>query len=270
MTFNDKEYSTDDAAPYEIYEFVRGTWVMRLTTKDTELYISDNEIYQPAPISRDKIRQGEEIRKDTITLTIPRGHALASEFISIAPESTTTVTIRRLHRGLDIGEAIVVWKGRITGAQPRDEKVELSCESVYTSMRLHGLRLRAELICQHSLYDQYCKADQPAKRVDDTIATMTSPTILEMNSISGTYTDGWFSGGILDYNQDSRFIVSHSGSTLRISRPLPGLAVGSSVALYPGCSRTISACRDKFNNLNNFLGFPWMPQENPFQVSIKT
>lgn len=269
MAFEDYEYSVSDAEPFELYDFTRGIWTDYLTTRATEFYISDSQIYRPAAISRGKIQQGEDVRKDTITITIPRGDNLAAQFISIAPETTTTITIRKMHREMNFVDAVVIWKGRVVGGEPKGEKMELSCESIYTSMRRQGLRLRCELICQHVLYDQHCKADQSSMRVDGEVDSMTSPTILDVSEAS-SYDDGWFSGGILDFEGDSRFIISHSDSTIRISRPLSELSVGDEVALYPGCDRTMTTCKDKFDNLNNFLGFPWFPQQNPFQVSIKT
>lgn len=269
MAYTDKELSTQDGEIYEMYDFIRGTWAMYLTTRATEVRVSDLQVYEPAPITRGKIRQGEDIRKDVITITVPRGHALAAQFVNIAPEATTSVTIRRNHRTLDFSEAVVIWKGRVIGAEPKGQKTEISCESIYTSMRRIGPRFRAELICQHVLYSAECGADQPAMRVDDTIASMTSPTVLEMNSISGSYDSGWFSGGILEHEGDSRYIIAHSGSTITISRPMQNLSVGDEVALYPGCDRIITTCRDKFDNKNNYLGFPWFPEKNPFQVSIK-
>jgi len=268
MAYADKENSVADAEPFELYDFVRGTWTMYLTSRNTEFYVNDTQIYQPAPIYHEKIRKGENIKKDSITLTVPRGHDLAAQFINAAPEDTTSVTIRRLHRGLSFSEAVVVWKGRVVGAEPQGEKVEITCESIYTSMRRYGLRLRAELICQHTLYSSECGADQPSKRFDDTISAIDGST-LTMSSTSG-YADGWFSGGILETNDgDSRFILSHISNTIKLSRPLVSLSAGVSVALYPGCDRTMDTCKNKFNNLDNYLGFPWIPDSNPFQVSIK-
>lgn len=267
MGYTDLTYTTASGKPYEIYDFVRGTWDMYLTTRATELYISDNQIYRPTSIKRSKIRHGEELNKDSITLTVPRGHDLAAQFVNIAPERSTSVTVRSMQRGQTIAEAIVIFKGRVVGADPRGEVVEISCESVYTSMRRAGLRYRAELICQHALYSAGCGANQPAMRVDDTIAAI-SGTTLTMN-VTGTYADGWFSGGILEHDGDARFITAHSGNTIVLSRPLSGLGIGESVALYPGCDRTMSTCRTKFGNLNNNLSFAFIPQQNPFQISIK-
>ena len=268
MNYADKETSVQDGAFYELYDFIRGTWSMYLTTRATEVYVSDQQIYQPTSISRDKIRQGEQLRKDKITITVPRGHALGAEFVNIAPETSTSVTIRRNHRLLDVEMAKVIWKGRVIGAEPRGERIEIACESIYTSMRRIGPRYRAELICQHMLYSAECGANQPEKRVDGDIDAMISPTTVQISQAAG-YADGWFSGGILDHGSNSRYIMSHSGDTIKLSRPLPGLAAGESVAIYPGCDRIITTCRDKFNNKDNFLAFPWFPEKNPFQVSIK-
>ncbi|MBA2881840.1 putative phage protein (TIGR02218 family) [Desulfosalsimonas propionicica] len=268
MGFTDLAYSVAGGKPYELYDFVRGTWDMYLTTRATELYVSDQQIYRPAPIKRSKIRHGEDLNKDAITLTVPRGHDLAAQFVNIAPERTTSVTIRSMQRGLTIADALVIWKGRVIGAEPRGEVVEISCESVYTSMRRSGLRYKAELICQHALYSADCGANQPAMRVDDTIAGI-SGTTLTMNA-TGAYENGWFSGGILENDGDARFITSHAGNTIVLSRPLAGLALGQAVALYPGCDRTMATCHSKFDNLDNHLGFAWVPGENPFMISIKT
>jgi hypothetical protein len=41
------------------------------------------------------------------------------------------------------------------------------------------------------------------------------------------------------------------------------LADNNTVMVYPGCDGRIETCRDKFDNLIHFLGFPFIPDENP-------
>jgi len=267
--FTDLEYSVDSGEPFELYEFTRGVWNMYLTTRKTEFWVHDLQIYEPASISRDKILHGSEIGKDALTITLPINHDLITEFLHTAPEDTVSVTVKKLHRGLTYADAVVIWKGRVIAGEPQeDETANLVCESIYTSMRRNGLRLRCELICQHALYSAACGANQPAQRVDDAISAMPSTTTLTMSSISG-YDAGWFTGGIVETVTDQRYILSHSGNTLVISRPLASLYAGLTVALYPGCNRIMATCLDKFDNLDNFLGFPWHPTKNPFSISIK-
>jgi len=266
--FTDLEYSVAAGEPFELYDFVRGVWSMHLTTRKTEFYVNDTLIYVPASIGRGGILHGEDIGKDSLTITVPVNHDLVAEFLHAAPEDTVSVTVRKLHRGLTYSDAIVIWKGRVTSVEPSGESASVSCESIFTSMRRNGLRLRCELLCQHALYGAACGANQPAMRVDDAISAMPTTTTLTMSAISG-YDAGWFTGGIVATVNDQRYILSHSGNTLTISRPSSVLYAGLTVALYPGCDRTLSTCEDKFDNLDNFLGFPWMPGKNPFMISIK-
>jgi hypothetical protein len=34
--------------------------------------------------------------------------------------------------------------------------------------------------------------------------------------------------------------------------------------MYAGCDHLLATCRDRFSNVANFGGFPWIPQKNPF------
>lgn len=261
--FTDLEYSVDSGEPFELYEFTRGTWSLYLTTRKTEFYVHDLQIFEPSSIIRGGITHGEDMAQGALELKLPRGSELVEDFFAYPPEITTSVTVKKLHRGLTYEDAVVIWKGRIAAVDTQNDEVTITCESIYASMRRVGLRLRCELICQHSLYSEQCGADQPAVRFDDTISGVTNPTTLVMSATSG-YADGWFTGGVLEWINDSRFITYHSGNTLILSRPLSGLAAGILVALYPGCSLTVSDCKTKFDNLVNYLGFPWMPTRNPF------
>jgi len=266
MNFDDKEYSIADAEPFELYDFICGTWMMYLTSRATEFWVSDNQIYQPIPITHSSIRQGKEVKKNNIIITIPRGNELAAQFIHFPPENTMSVTIRRLHQGLLITDAVVAWKGRVISGEPKGETFDLTCESIFTSMRRQGPRLRCELICQHILYGENCKINKNAMIFEDVIIT-TNGDILTMSN-TASKSDGWFSGGILEYEADSRYIISHVSNTLRISRPMVSLQDGITVKLYPGCDKTMTTCKNKFNNLLNNLSFAHFPTKNPFKVGI--
>jgi uncharacterized phage protein (TIGR02218 family) len=266
-TFADLEHSVDSAAPFELYQFRRGAnWAVYITTS-AGVYNGGSHSYKPVPIERTKLRQGQDTLKDSITLTIPRSHSLASEFLLFSPEESTSVTIIRQHHGLDFSESVVIWKGRVIGAKGSGEKVEINCESIFTSIKRRGLREKTERICQHALYSSGCGVNQPEYRVDDIISGVSGP-VITMQSISG-FDDGYFNGGILEHLSDSRFIIKHVGNTITLSRPMDLLAVQMEVALYPGCNHTWATCILKFNNVINFKGFPWIPARNPFSQSIK-
>ena len=37
------------------------------------------------------------------------------------------------------------------------------------------------------------------------------------------------------------------------------------ITLSRGCSKTVSDCKNKFNNISNYGGFPYIPAKNPTQ-----
>lgn len=267
MAYNDLEYSVEDGQSFELYEFTRGTWTMYLTTGASEFYASPSKTFTPSPIERTKIKYGQDALKDPITLMLPRGDSLSTDFLNIPPEDTTSLTVRRGHFGLDYSETVVMWKGRISGASTNEETVSIACDSIYTSIQQNGLRERMEYICQAPLYSTQCLVNQPLYRFDDIIQNV-SGTLITMTTTSSKV-DGWFNGGIIEYNNERRFIIKHVGNVLTISRPLSSLLGLQEVAVYPGCNHMMDDCLVKFDNILNYKGFPWIPNRNPFAGSIK-
>ena len=265
MSYQNIDTSIHDGEPIELYEFVRGVDVTRMNTGAVDI-VEGPFTYSASPISRNRIRQGEGIFKENIKITLPRGDLFASQFLVHPPEAVTTVTVKRMHRSMTPGEAIVVWKGRISGTEANGDQIELDCESIYTSMRRLGLAPKFEITCIHAVYNERCRANKPSFRVD-AVVEVVDGTQLTMLDIAG-YEDDYFSAGMIEYGGNRRMIVSHANSILHLSRPIPGVSAATEVALYPGCDKIRGTCLDKFDNIDNFLGFPWMPDKNPFSSRI--
>jgi len=61
-----------------------------------------------------------------------------------------------------------------------------------------------------------------------------------------------------------RGIKIHDGDTVTVTHPVAGLEPGSVLIALPGCNHTTTHCNDKFSNILNFGGFPYMTEKNPF------
>ena len=76
----------------------------------------------------------------------------------------------------------------------------------------------------------------------------------------------WFVFGtvriVVEGREHVRLCRFHDGDRLYLSAPVPGLAVGQGVSASAGYDRSIFTRRDKFGDLANFVGFPWMPSRN--------
>lgn len=240
----------------EIYRFASKTerWLFTSAAR-SRTYLG--ETYEAVPIGRDKIEMTENIHKAALTVNVPRDNALASRYFADRPESTVTLTI------FEIGgpSPVTVWKGRIVSVNAAGAKVKITLESIFTSLNRPGLRAVYQLSCRHALYGAQCRV---LSGQHQTLAEITAITGVTLNvSGIGDFADGWFTAGYLvQGGVRYRMVMAHTGSQITIDRPLRHKG---EIRIYPGCNHLMTDCRDKFGNLPNFGGFPWIPGQTPFE-----
>jgi uncharacterized phage protein (TIGR02218 family) len=169
-------------------------------------------------------------------------------------------------------ELRVIWKGRVVGAKSGKQTIKATIESIFTSLRRTGCRVRYQRTCRHALYFDGCNLN-----IDDfkTAATVTAITgnVLTV-PLADDEQDGFYKSGIVIFDGLYGWISNHTGSALTVILPVPGLADyvtangSASVFIAPGCDLARATCETKFNNEENFGGFPYMPDNNPFSQSI--
>jgi uncharacterized phage protein (TIGR02218 family) len=81
---------------------------------------------------------------------------------------------------------------------------------------------------------------------------------------------GWFDGGLLTWTSGANAgrtmevkLWTLAGTLFTLALPMVGtIAVGDAYTVYPGCQKRVyTDCRDKFNNIVNFRGEPFVPGE---------
>lgn len=263
MSYLDKEASVQDALPVELYEFTSASQYWRYTSAPYAISYLERE-YTPSSITRSSITQTTDIFKGSITFTFPKSNLFASQYLAFSPDNVTTVTVYRGHVTDLADEYIVYWKGRVVGAKTNGNSIEIECESVFTSIRRVGLRARFEYGCRHSLYQKGCNVSKELYKHSGAITSITNEMQLQVTG-ANLQPDGYYIGGLLNTPLGvSRFITNHVGDVITISRPIQGLLSTTVVDIFPGCDHLKETCKDKFNNLNNFGGFPWVPNKNPY------
>lgn len=266
MTYQTYEDSLSSGAPVELYELIQGVTRWNFCSAANSItYLG--QVFEPSTITRDRIKQTSDIFKDSLKLTFPRSDSFASQFLGFAPEEVTTVTIFRGHTNDTDGEFIVYWKGRVVGAKTSGNKIEIECESVFTSIRRPGLRARFEYACRHTLYGSGCGVNRELYKHVGTVLSISGGLEITVSGASSE-ADGFYTGGIFVSAEGSaRFITSHVGDVVTISRTISDLVGSQSATIYPGCDHLTGTCNTKFNNLDNHGGFPWIPSRNPFNGS---
>ena len=58
-----------------------------------------------------------------------------------------------------------------------------------------------------------------------------------------------------------RMIVAHTGNEIVIQYPFIGLTAPVNITVYAGCDKKAETCLNRFNNILNFTGFPYMTEE---------
>jgi len=77
--------------------------------------------------------------------------------------------------------------------------------------------------------------------------------------------DGYFTGGLVNASGSFGYIESQTGDDLVLKLVPQDLTVSSSVQIAPGCALNVQVCQNKFNNVDNFGGYPYSPNENIFK-----
>lgn len=263
MTFDARESGAYTGAPIELYEFRYGPTTYRYTSDATD-YVAGTAVYEAIPISRGPIELTQEVPRTAPRITIDARAALLAAFKAGMPADYVTATIYRLHRG--DSEAIVLWTGRVLSVAWDGATATMHCESVLTSIKRTGLRRMYQRQCPHVLYSSQCGALQASFELQSTVQSVSGST-LTLTAFAPP--EGYYIGGFLAWETPSgrierRAITAHASGIVTISYPIPGIAPGAEVLLYPGCDHTLQTCGAKFSNAANYGGFPYIPSKNPF------
>lgn len=263
MTYESREESLQNGEPIELYQFTYGENAYRFTSATTEKLMSGHT-WLAEPLKRDSIDFSAEKGRNNLKIETTRQFAIADLYRIMPPSDVILLTVYRFHYG--DSEAVVIWSGRLLNVEFAGSRATLVCQPITTSLKRTGLRRLYQRQCPHVLYGDSCRADKNSFSLTTNLSAVNGTTL---NSAAfGLYPDNYFAGGYIDFDYNGvierRFITEHTSTQIIINIPLLGLIVGSSIIAYAGCNHTMAACKDKFNNLNNYGGMPYIPQKNPF------
>jgi uncharacterized phage protein (TIGR02218 family) len=260
MSYAARETSRYSGTPFELFWFSMGAQNWYLTSGDIARHLGART-FTPESISATAISQNQELRSGSITILIPRNHAIAALFVGYSPPAPLTLIIYRGHDGELEGETVTYFTGRVATAK-FTEHCELTCVPEQDALKRSVPIQKFQSQCNWVLFGPGCGLDKTAYAVSGTVSAISGDTV----TVSGLSAkpDGWFRAGWLELGNSRRMIIAHTGDNVTLITPLLGLQVGDAVVAYPGCMLTEAICAGKFGNLVNFWGFSRIPTRNPF------
>lgn len=270
MTFAARETSISSGQPIELFDFMRRATHWRYTSTDRDMTY-DSATWTAGPWQSSGFTASGDAVQQTMTITGPLDAAVAEQFLSVAPSDPVFVRVLHLHAGDT--EAAVWWTGQVTNVSRKQDRIEISGESIVTAMAKLGLRLAWQKACPYSIYDTQCRLSAAAFAFDGTVSAVTGDTVSSAAFADpGNVADGRLAGGFLMWDAgdgfiERRAITAHSGDTITLLNAAVGITAGMTVTAHPGCDQSAQVCHDTFNNLDNFGGVPGLPSVSPFDQS---
>ena len=255
-------------APIELYQFnYAGVSSFYYTSSDENVVVGVVE-YLARAIKRGGIEYTADLGKASLEIKAQRDLPVAELFKAGVPSGVVSVTIYRKHR--TDNETAVIWKGRVLNVDWSQTEVTLVCEPIRTSLQTFGLRRNFQRQCPHVLYGADCGVNNTTYKVMGPVSSFTTNTMLLPAAVHGT--DNRFAGGYVQWTnpvtqaQERKAILSSVGATgqLTLLGAQVGLVVGLTVSAFPGGDKSIGISQAKFNNHQNYGGFPHTPTKNPF------
>jgi uncharacterized phage protein (TIGR02218 family) len=270
MTYSSVETSEADGNPVELYCFARGTSIWRYTSAshdfDTSGMIDEpfDGVYSARYIRRGAVAQSSEPSRNSLSLEVARDLELLAVFRDLSIPGVMAVTVFRLQRLDDEAQITTLWSGRVLGVAWTADGARLECEPSSASLARNALRQLYARRCTHVLYDNLCRA-LPVPIV----TALTAVSGRQIAVTPGTLPAGELAGGWVESLSGDKMamIVANDAEMATLMMP-ESFAPGDAVRFYRGCDKTMETCQSRFNNLDNYGGFPFIPQKNPFNAGI--
>jgi len=253
--------------PFELYKIWRGSDVWRYTSGDIAV---DYEGYtwQPATIERGTVQYNSDLECSELEVTFAKVDPAVTAYFAGFPMKKTWIEVRKLFHGLNPLEHVVLFVGEIHSVALKGPAAQAKCVGAESVLRRSVPRYTYQPECNWTLFGAQCGLDDTAYKLsvaaDVQVDENTNTQWLVATEFGGQL-DGYWVLGCVEYENDKYPIAEHAGHSIRLSRPIAGLTEGENINInvYPGCDGKLATCRDKFNNLLNFGGHPYIPLDNP-------
>lgn len=266
-----REYVTEHTGskPVYLYEFTKGETVWR-TCGHHEGLVVDTEYWSPENITHGGLRATLTMLPSVGDLTIrtdSEHHPLRAYTNRETLETTELSIFKTDLDTLTIDRTAPVFSGTLKDADFAEEgQIRFVLESIYGIGDEPFPNKRGQRTCVHEFGDAHCGVDATTYEITGTLDAITSDyvqaTEFADEAIAQSDPD-WFALGKVRLRGQVRQVMGQDGNKLYINVPFRLGDPGDEIVAVPGCNRRPSHCDSRYNNIENQLAFPLMPNSNP-------
>jgi len=271
MTYSANEISTQDGTPFECYVFNTPQGDFRYTTLPFAVTLASQE-FTPETIDRTGFSLSALIDGiKTMDIMLPVGNALVDVYKAQAVPAYCSLTVYRAHYGDDLNvEYTTEWKGEVIGTGIQGDIFVFKTQSQLLSLLAGRARsVFYQYGCNNRVYDGRCQILEAS--------FLTTGTVIDVDQTEVIIDDDGVADSELVLGKikcvrtsEIRNIINNTervslDTRIDIGYPFDDLIVGDTVQLILGCDNRLTTCVNRFNNLQHFNGFPYIPKKNPFE-----
>lgn len=224
----------------------------------------DNNDYLTRPIHRGEFTLSDRLRAIRVKVAFPLS-APAVEYICGSPPLATEVKI--LRKFIPGDDAVQLFYGSLISVAIENNIANVDLESETRLLRNKVPPFLFQAFCNHALFDPRCRLSALVYEVSAIVSSVSGSNIIAPQF--ATRPDGYLNMGSVSFASDVRLITRHVGNTITVQFPFSSLPNNALVHAVPGCDKSYETCLNKFNNIENRLGFDNIPSSNPCIFGFK-
>jgi uncharacterized phage protein (TIGR02218 family) len=264
--------------PIFLIEVARGQTVWRFTNYGVERVI-DGELWTPENVEIGSVKTGFDFLAESVDLTFGTDrvdHPMRYYVGNPRAMEQTSISIFKVDAAdVSIDRSNPYYVGVVGNNQPQaGGTITIRCSSLFRINEAPVPRPKMQRLCNHRFGDVNCTIDLATVTVAGAVTALQAadPPYVEAAIFGATATDkndpNWLALGRVIIGSEQRMCVGQAGNRLYLDAPFNFASAGQQVSASAGCDKRIHTCLNKFNNLNNFLGFPYMPNQTSVEAAL--
>ena len=261
--YNDREGDQQQQQSCELYTLTTGLVSAYFTSYYTDITV-DGNTYTHIPIKRSGFTRDITGSIPTITVEVPIT-APFSNYLAETPVEPTTIEVRKYFLYGAQWPNVLMFTGTIRSVSVSQNIARAMCVSKEFKLKQRIPRVLVQSYCNNEFCDSVCGLNRDNYKNTAVLVTHVETNPPTLRGAFGGVGIGDMQQGYVEFGTDKRLIVEHIGDKLWLQgRQFSGIQAGiSTVDAYAGCQKSPAECTDRFNNLENFIGFPYVPHASP-------